>query len=798
MSRRLDELPLPVATSVAKAELAKSPRDRHDHAFWAWDLSVRLRYFSHGFRHIAERPSLGLWVQEQSWPRLASLSDPSLVEVARLFARQAGREVGAGPLSPARLVEWLATYRNEVLGHSTPRSHAFCRAAADVLLTGLEAAWRDGVFLSRGTRLLVRHTTDDGERRTLSLMGPVPHPVEAPEASLADDVVYLMGDGGPISMDPALLFRDDGPRPTLLFYDGGEHRRAVYRDFDASGGASRQVDVVTHTPTPGSVTTAAPPSSGDSNDGYEVLGVLGEGGMGVVQLARSRVLGGLVALKRVRQNAEEGPRTRRRFEKEVDALRACSHPNVVRLVDAGTDGGGSYLAMEFVEGPSLAQIAAHATLQASFGASVRAAWIHVRDANPALSQHTAPMSAPEASSEPRWVGVVSALATAAGALADLHDKGVLHRDISPGNILLVAADGRVVLADFGLATRAEDDGGSTTSQALGTRQYAAPERQLGAPASAQADQYSLVASFLDVLCDPATLAKHRLRGLETLSLRAACPTMPAQVELAILRALARDPAGRHESARALARALLKGGPDGGPRESKPNLGRGAKRRWALATAAALAMAGVFWWRSANREATAPKLAAEDVSVVDHRNGWEWSDRCWKHYNYGRADEAEAACQQGLLIAPEDPKGARPSLLYNLGLLAMKRSDLAAARQQFARSLSRRPHPEVWAKLADVCARAGLVAGVDERIRVASWERDTQTSAVRDRPSLTGTGLDSLPIGTCLATGEVSSGGSEVWVRVRYLSGNTQRTGWMHEAVLAPRPTDTGELAAIAP
>ncbi|MCC6644092.1 MAG: serine/threonine protein kinase [Polyangiaceae bacterium] len=806
----VESLPLPVATLVTKAELAKSPRDRHDHAFWAWDLSVRLRYFSGGFRPIAERPSLGQWVREQVWSRAASLTDPSLAAVARLFAQLAQRDLPPGPVSPSRLVEWLAAYRNEVIGHSTPRSHAFCREAAERLLAGLGAAWQAGVFLPPDARLIVKDVTDDGRPRALSLMGPVPRALEAVDDELRDGHVYLVRPGErPVSLYPALLFREEGPRPTLWFYDGGEHRRAAYRDFDGSGGASRLDDVVTHTPTPGAPAPAPP--SGDAREGYEILGVLGEGGMGIVQLARSRVLGGLVALKRVRPLADEGPRTRRRFLKEVDTLRACAHPNVVRLVDSGADDGGSYLAMEFVEGPSLAQLAAHAPQSSSFATGIRAAWLRVRAGNPALERHTAPMEAPEASSEPRWRGAVQALITCANALGDLHDKGVLHRDLSPGNILIVAADGRVVLADFGLATRDEDDAGTTTSHALGTRQYAAPERQLGAPASARADQYSLVASFLEVLCDPATLAEHRLRGLETLSLRASCPGMPVHVEAALLRALARDPGRRHEDARALAAACGSAGPApaaaalvtgvGSPAEPPPvRSGWPARRALGLA-GAVVALTGLVAWRLAGGPEPS-KLAKEDEGLRDTRQGWDWSDRCFTHLKADRLANAQAACERGLEIAPFDPPDARrawarPSLYYNLGLIAMKRGELATARRQLAMSLSRRPNDEVQAKLAEACRPDGLTLGEGEVVRVVSWDRDQTGGTVREGPSTRTAQLAVLQLGTCLVTGEIRRvSETERWLQVRYrAAGGGLGSGWMHEIVLAPRPSMTGEVGA---
>lgn len=97
-----------------------------------------------------------------------------------------------------------------------------------------------------------------------------------------------------------------------------------------------------------------------------------------------------------------------------------------------------------------------------------------------------------------------------------------------------------------------------------------------------------------------------------------------------------------------------------------------------------------------RDATRPELAPGDRGFVDTRDGWGWSDRCWASLGEGRLGHARAQCEQGLTVAPDPgpPDGARPSLLYNLGLVAERSGDLIEARRRFERSLALRTNDEV--------------------------------------------------------------------------------------------------------
>ncbi len=152
--------------------------------------------------------------------------------------------------------------------------------------------------------------------------------------------------------------------------------------------------------------------------GFEILEELGRGGMGVVYKARQINLNRLVALKMVRAGAHAGPRALARFHKEAQALASLQHPDIVQIHDVGQAGGLPYFSLEFIEGGNLD-----------------------------LKIDGRPQDVRQAA----WT--ISILARAIHAA---HLQGVVHRDLKPANILL-SADGRPKITDFGLAKRIGDD-----------------------------------------------------------------------------------------------------------------------------------------------------------------------------------------------------------------------------------------------------------------------------------------------------------------------------------------------------
>ena len=300
---------------------------------------------------------------------------------------------------------------------------------------------------------------------------------------------------------------------------------------------------------------------------YEVQAVLGAGGMGIVYAAWDPELRRRVALKLVRPERAVGG-SRQQLLREARALARISHPNVVTAHDVGEHEGEVFVATELVTGETLATW--HSGRAA---AEIVAAWIQ-----------------------------------AARGLAAAHAEGVVHRDVKPSNVL-VGADGRVRIGDFGLAQdgASADTGGPVPASPLGgasvgqvvvtaagffggTPGYMAPEHEHGRAADARSDQFSLCVSIAE------TLTGQRPRA------DAAIEVEPPALAAALERGLRSEPAARFPSVAALADALAAAI---APR----------RRRWPLALAAAaglLAAGGAVAWAAAGARDRAGSCEVAEV------------------------------------------------------------------------------------------------------------------------------------------------------------------------------------------
>lgn len=195
---------------------------------------------------------------------------------------------------------------------------------------------------------------------------------------------------------------------------------------------------------------------------YEILGLIGRGGMGVVYRARDLRLGRLVAVKRLLLRGAGDEQLLERFRREARTAAELNHPNIVTVYDSGEDGAGPYIVMELVDGKSLA----------------------------ALIENTGALPEDEA------VGI---FAGACRGLAHAHRRGMIHRDIKPGNIM-IDGEGTAKLVDFGLARDAAAAHLSRTGLGMGTLDYAAPEqRRDGRAADRRSDIFSLGATLYEML-----------------------------------------------------------------------------------------------------------------------------------------------------------------------------------------------------------------------------------------------------------------------------------------------------------
>ena len=247
---------------------------------------------------------------------------------------------------------------------------------------------------------------------------------------------------------------------------------------------------------------------------YRLHEQLGRGGMGVVWRARDERLGRDVALKVLHSWVAEDPELRERFDREASALARLEHPNVVRLYDVVEDKKQTVLVLELVHGEGLHTLAASRRLE----------WDEVR-------RYCAPVAA---------------------GLAHAHARGVVHRDLTPSNVLVERGTGRVVVTDFGLARLVRSTTTAPVSGVLaGTPEYWAPEQAAGEPTGRATDLYALGCILFQLLTGRLPfqgedrLATGLRRAHEAAPpLASVAPDVPPEAAALVDRLLARDPAKR--------------------------------------------------------------------------------------------------------------------------------------------------------------------------------------------------------------------------------------------------------------
>ena len=257
---------------------------------------------------------------------------------------------------------------------------------------------------------------------------------------------------------------------------------------------------------------------------YRLVELLGQGGMATIFRATDAQLGREVAVKVLHPQYGRDPDFVARFRQEAQAAASLSHPNIVAVYDFGTDADGPYIVMELVDGEDVATLLAR---------------------NGPLPPRQAARLAAEV----------------AHALAAAHARGIVHRDVKPGNIL-VSSDGRVKVADFGIARAWADARLTLPGVTLGSVHYFSPEQALGEQATEASDIYSLGVVLYELLTGrrpwegdtPASVAMARVSAPPPL-VSAVRPNVPPALEAIDRTALSPDPAARFPNAGAMAVAL---------------------------------------------------------------------------------------------------------------------------------------------------------------------------------------------------------------------------------------------------
>src|SRR5215216_5472939 len=242
-------------------------------------------------------------------------------------------------------------------------------------------------------------------------------------------------------------------------------------------------------------------------DRYEVGRVLGTGGMAEVFEGRDRLLARRVAIKVLQSQFVRDPSFLIRFKREAQAAASLSHPNIVGVYDTGTEDGTHFIVMEYVDGRTLKEV--------------------IRAEGPLYPERAAEICA----------DVCSALVAA-------HARGLIHRDIKPGNVMLTP-DGKVKVMDFGIARATTSETITQTAAVIGTAQYISPEQAQGQTVDYRSDLYSLGCCLYEMLtgtvpftgATPVAIAYRHVRE---------DPTPPRQA--ICLKAMAKLPDNRYQTA----------------------------------------------------------------------------------------------------------------------------------------------------------------------------------------------------------------------------------------------------------
>lgn len=507
-------------------------------------------------------------------------------------------------------------------------------------------------------------------------------------------------------------------------------------------------------------------------DGYTITSVLGHGGMGVVYRAVQAKLNRAVALKvlpAIVGNAN--PAAVKRFRREATAAARLHHTNIIPIYDFGESVDAYYYAMELISGRPLDTLVSE--LGERSGASPSAAELgsileDLRQDTLSTEDAVANPSSCESDSlgvlhipsvgRKYFERVARWMRDAAEALHYAHEQGVIHRDVKPANLIL-SVDGRIMVADFGLAKTADDASMTATGAMLGTLRYASPEQAMArrVPLDHRTDIYSLGATMYELLAfRPAFPGTEHQEVLSAIISRdPAVPRkfnshIPAELEIICMKCLEKSPDARYDTGRALADDLRRFVSDIPIAARKPSVVRRVakfvKRHKApvtASTAAVLLIAATLLWQ---RE-TAARKRAQIASLHDSAmalaltNRWDRAagelrraltiDRhdvqtlltlAWLKLEHFRAlpddatpesqEEAVAVCRQILALEPGSIKA-----LGFLGIALRRLERYPEAIEALTRALELEPDAyHSWSNLGALYAVTGDLAQAEKCLK----------------------------------------------------------------------------------
>ncbi len=525
-------------------------------------------------------------------------------------------------------------------------------------------------------------------------------------------------------------------------------------------------------------------------DGYEILGVLGRGGMGVVYRAVQTKLKRTVALK-ILPSVVGGanPQAVARFRREATAAAKLHHTHIIPIHDFGESHHTWYYTMELVNGLPLNEVISRFAAESAPTLSPSRLAEFLAALTPG-SEVTIPLDAPAegalradgsrglpgtSSGRGRayYQQVARWMADAADALAYAHGERIVHRDVKPSNFIL-SADGRIMVADFGLALVADENSMTMSGSLLGTLLYMSPEQAMGKRMGIdhRTDIWSLGAVMYELLTlRPAFAGPDQKEILSNIITRdprrphQVAPPVPRDLETICLKALEKDPRARYDTARAMADDLRRFINDL-PITAKPPgpVGRTIKfvrrHRAGVAAAAALvalvllALTATLLLSASFRRNREQRLTALIKQGIDDGEARKWdaaesafNEALKVHPDHAPAlfmlarmkkdqfnslgaqaskhllEEADGLCRRGLQIDPNNVGG-----LNTHGVILKKLERYGEAQAAYARAVELNADLfNAWDNLAVVCAHQGDLAKA-----VTHAQRATELAGTTDK------------------------------------------------------------------
>jgi Tfp pilus assembly protein PilF len=407
--------------------------------------------------------------------------------------------------------------------------------------------------------------------------------------------------------------------------------------------------------------------------GYEILGTIGEGGMGIVYRARDLTLDREIAIKVIRSATLVG-NAAERFVREAQACSRINHPNIVTVYAAGRDGDVPYLAMELLRGENMRAV---------------------------IERGPVP-----------WERATGWIAGILDALARLHAEGIVHRDLKPENIIITEG-GTAKLMDFGIARLGAGGTITVDGATLGTAHYMSPEQVEGKQVDARSDLFSVGSVLYELLAgEPAFAGEHPLAAMYAIThesprpLAEIVPDLPSGLSNTVARAIEKNPDARFQSAAAFRDALLEIARGAAASVPAPAAPKASKRLLAGASLAALVAAAAIIFAVIGRERgpAGDRPAAERLNRLaqsltdegkieeasrEYRNAiiadprWEapWNNLAMIAMGSGKLAEADSLLEKAVSLNPR-----YTAALYNLGTVRWARGDSAGAEKAYREAI----------------------------------------------------------------------------------------------------------------